>query len=638
MTVIAVGAARGGILLKFMCAAKVAVLAANAQKWTDVLEANQKWPSAQKFSPKTNMGPTHAHARTQHTHTNRTRNTRPTNSQRASQPTIVTFGLAAIIAAIATIGESDQEGEHGCDSDQEGEHESEHESSDESHQKGGPLLPPGLGVTHDSIHHPVTPSTQRRPIGRLAIVRRLSPPSGSISLQLSARRSRQSARSAEYGRRREQQTNAVCAAPAHQWLSFFIAGSFYHALRLRVVHRRCVLTRCMLILHPQCRTFIDRLRVGRRLMALRRIAKAPRPVGFGRGTGLYDVGYDETSRQFSYRDVSGAISDRHPASAAGISSADIPAYTSDGTTTQPVFPPSASSVVLCPESSGAWCYYDTADGSASWYPPSPSLPLHTHKLHDAHSLLPSRPPPRIDDSIQMNALRFTGWHALYSDATNEISLVHMSTGCVRQAPWISLRTSGGTIYFANLVSRETRWLPPPGWMEGWTARRPIDEWQNGMVSGDQHPHGHLQLDRSVDHRLPLVGIYGRQCVEGGAPYLHEYGRPQYPPDEFDTPSTYPLDGFIRVVDRRNDQLSNVRPSGVRWLSADTAHSPVPFGMSRTTSTPERCGYLSGYCRPPDPFHSVATPHSLSEPAPQVPSSNRSVSFSLNAPTTYPPHS
>jgi hypothetical protein len=40
--------------------------------------------------------------------------------------------------------------------------------------------------------------------------------------------------------------------------------------------------------------------------------------------------------------------------------------------------------------------------------------------------------------------------------------------------------------------------------------------------------------------LPL--LIARQRVDGGAPYLHEGGgRPQYEPDELDTPETYPFD-------------------------------------------------------------------------------------------------
>ena len=42
--------------------------------------------------------------------------------------------------------------------------------------------------------------------------------------------------------------------------------------------------------------------------------------------------------------------------------------------------------------------------------------------------------------------------------------------------------------------------------------------------------------------LMYLGTEGRRHVEGGAPYLYEarQGKPQYPPDEYDTPLTYPM--------------------------------------------------------------------------------------------------
>jgi hypothetical protein len=37
-----------------------------------------------------------------------------------------------------------------------------------------------------------------------------------------------------------------------------------------------------------------------------------------------------------------------------------------------------------------------------------------------------------------------------------------------------LRTRDGRAYFANLLTRETRWLPPHLWMRGWVSRLEID--------------------------------------------------------------------------------------------------------------------------------------------------------------------
>ena len=60
----------------------------------------------------------------------------------------------------------------------------------------------------------------------------------------------------------------------------------------------------------------------------------------------------------------------------------------------------------------------------------------------------------------MNSLAGTGWAAIYRDGVHEVFLVHQQTGAVRHAPWIALRTRDGLAYFANLLTRETRWLPP----------------------------------------------------------------------------------------------------------------------------------------------------------------------------------
>ena len=61
--------------------------------------------------------------------------------------------------------------------------------------------------------------------------------------------------------------------------------------------------------------------------------------------------------------------------------------------------------------------------------------------------------------------------AIFHDADHEVLLRHKLTDAIRDAPWISLRTDEqGRIFFANLVTRETRWFPPHRWMEGWISR------------------------------------------------------------------------------------------------------------------------------------------------------------------------
>lgn len=82
-------------------------------------------------------------------------------------------------------------------------------------------------------------------------------------------------------------------------------------------------------------------------------------------------------------------------------------------------------------------------------------------------------------------------------------------------------------------------------MQGWRARIycPLgaptqDECNNGALSIEWH------CERAYDERsgLMYLGTEGRRHVEGGAPYLYEarQGIPQYPPDAFDSPQTYPM--------------------------------------------------------------------------------------------------
>ena len=78
------------------------------------------------------------------------------------------------------------------------------------------------------------------------------------------------------------------------------------------------------------------------------------------------------------------------------------------------------------------------------------------------------------------------------------------------------------MYFANLTTRDTRWIPPHLWMDGWVARRPMD-----ITTAGTHPFEHLEATQTFDDKTPLVGRYERESVHGGAPYLYERGLPQY---------------------------------------------------------------------------------------------------------------
>jgi hypothetical protein len=158
-------------------------------------------------------------------------------------------------------------------------------------------------------------------------------------------------------------------------------------------------------------------------------------------------------------------------------------------------------------------------------------------------------PPRIPLQMGLNWLAHTGWASIFCDGAHEVLLVHQQTGAVRDAPWIALRTRDGCIYFANLLTRETRWLPPHLWMHGWVSR-------TGTCTSSDLRRSRMSrvLDRGgrdlpCDGRKPLPPSVAFQRVEGGAPYMYEptHGTPQYPPDErWDSQLTYPLEGnYVR---------------------------------------------------------------------------------------------
>ena len=281
------------------------------------------------------------------------------------------------------------------------------------------------------------------------------------------RNARRLLRSRTYAERRERQMRALSVNTVAAWVALFRAAHFCYKLHRRVVHRRAIHMRwyrLTLLSLPICNRFLTILRAGRRLAALRLLSSSPRPI-------LRDVGYNADTRQFSFRDAHGHVSSIHPGCADG----DIipaRAYAADGTHTQPMSPPLGSPVVLCPESRGAWCYRNTATGESSWLPPEGSSALVSRQL-TAVSVLPTEPPPLLSSKTHLGDLRFTGWVVHYQDAISVVQFINEKTGHVRHGPWISLRAQG-KIYFANLISRETRWLPPPLWMEGWISRRPCD--------------------------------------------------------------------------------------------------------------------------------------------------------------------
>ena len=504
-----------------------------------------------------------------------------TDAARAAlQPLCATFGLTVVAAAVTSMmatasvlaSATDVEGEMNCgrhtpSSNQEGV--CTPSSSTPTYVPSVPLqtdtpstnrmsMPPGLHITPSQPLVPISPAghtTPQRP-----------------------RSNRQTARSRAHSERCERRMNAAAAVSPRLWLAFLRAAHFCFALRRRVHHRRAVLSRCMLLMHPVCSRFIKRLRASRRLTALELISRPPCPMPF-------DVGYDAATDHFTFRDTYGRVSGRHPAASRAEPQVCIHIYALDGTIATPLSPPPDSPIVLCPEASGGLCYYDTSLGDATWFPPNGSSPLVARTLHAASACLPSRLPPQLSPEVQLNGLRFTGWVSFFQDAANTVQLMHIATGAVRDAPWIALRTTGGIVYFANLVTRQTRWLPPHRWMEGFTARRPC----SSVFHEDWHPCAQLDENRAYDPRSPLLGMRGRQCVEGGAPYFHEGGIPQYPPDQYDSPLTYPLKGFVSMRVRDDEmvwvhspELLQETPGLVGYLVSD--HVSVATVLASTTRT------------------------------------------------------
>ena len=305
----------------------------------------------------------------------------------------------------------------------------------------------------------------------------------------------------------------------HAWLSVLQADA---GDRLRLVPRRvwaalsfALMLRRRALASPAAAA--RRSEEAERQRILQLTATEPRPIiGF-------DVGFDESSGAFSFRSPLGEVSATHPRAKTGMA---VPAYSADGRVVKPMWPPPESSWVLVPEASGGWCYYDTAYGSSSWFPPAGAS-------HPTERVLPcapepfDEPPPPLHPQLSFGTVDREGWLPLYQDSSFGIILRHELTGATRSAPWISLRTVYGRVFFANLLTRQTRWFPPHRWMDEWIDRgsrleRWMDKWQGSVYS-----------------RKLLPWSVARMRVEGGAPYLHAYGTPQYRADSFDSTATHP---------------------------------------------------------------------------------------------------
>jgi len=282
---------------------------------------------------------------------------------------------------------------------------------------------------------------------------------------------------------------------------------------------------------------------------------------------LRDVGFNANSSMFKYRDAQGHTTYDHPS----LTGATPNALDADGREVAPMQPPRESSVVLCPELTGKLCYYDTQTGIATWSPPPGSGPLE-QLTRDAVACLPQRSPPQLPKDLRLGMMhtQASSWLAIFQDATDSVTLFHVTTGTLRDAPWIALRTPDGVAFFGNLVSRETRWLPPHLWQNGFISRHSLCSVEN--------PYDELASRGLVDHRTSLPKQLARMRVEGGAPYCldESSGTPRYPPDAFDTPFTYALAGYVSV------ECSRSHFGEMLWVpdSGQSGDKPAPLGYAR----------------------------------------------------------
>ena len=346
-----------------------------------------------------------------------------------------------------------------------------------------------------------------------------SPPALPRSLQLTSadmlRRSRRTLRSAVFAERRNRLRavgQVLSSTPGRVWLQLAFVSRLLRCLartRLAVEHRATVLLRATLVLRPQCARFVALLHS--RVAVRRRLSTTPCPM-LG-----YDVGYNAGQQQLIFRSPTGEVTSAHPAGVAA--GTTVPAFSADARIVSPMWPPPSSRFVLSPEASGAWCYYHIDLGHAHWCAPAGSLPLQLVKSQPLLAEPFSSPPPMLDPQIDFNSLNRVGWLALYADADSDVQLYCLATGSVRDDPWIALRTSAGGIYFANLVTRRTRWFPPYRWLDGWVSR--AVRGAAGELTGCPLVH-HAHFSRQL---LPIE--IARLRVEGGASYLGATGSPRY---------------------------------------------------------------------------------------------------------------
>jgi hypothetical protein len=321
-----------------------------------------------------------------------------------------------------------------------------------------------------------------------------------------------------------------------------LAATWAFKLRNRARHRASVLMRCTLLLNPMARRYLEALRrrAHSRKLVLKMLESPPR-------TMAYDVICD-ASGAFSFCSTRGVVSSEHPASGLEGSSASVPAYSADGRIVAPLWPPlegPGSAFVLTPEVNGAWCYVNTEDGSTSWFPPADSTvepPTCMAGRFNSRHVFSCEPPP-LDPRIRLGTLHSgTPWSLLRNDAAGDALLLCRTTGLLRGAPWISLCDVNGCVFFANVQTRQTRWFPPNRWWTDMISRPGHEPWTRDRNAPPML--GDSVADTLLVRRHPLMRDFlgiatARTMVEGGSPYLGEFGKPQYARDLLDTGETYP---------------------------------------------------------------------------------------------------
>jgi hypothetical protein len=309
------------------------------------------------------------------------------------------------------------------------------------------------------------------------------------------------------------------------------------------------------------------------------------------------------------------------------------AFSAGGEIVPPMWPPADSSLALAiDQASGCWCYYDTALGDAQWHAPPGSTPIDHRPLEP---VMRSTTAPPLDPRASFKRPDEDGkWMPICEDVAERTLFFHKETGATREAPWICLRTStGGVIYFANLVTRQTRWTAPPLWMSGWVSRSPDATYSpadarsvgGARLSVESPPPAGSIVD-AYDRRSPYARFLrpqmeARRMGEGGAPvYLcapNNY--PQYAREASDTPETYPpmSDADLSTL---VDVVMGIAPSLVPMINgcggfSDGAHgswsslcravasgtgdapSSIAASLARLAAVGESCRTLIEQCVP-----------------------------------------